>query len=147
MSHRKQQVESQLKRVLSDVLVRDLQDPRVVGMVSITHVDVAPDMHEAFVYVSVLPDKYEKRTLGGLRHAAKHIHSLAFKRMAMRRVPRLDFRLDEQLKRTETVFEAIHRAMEQTGEEQPQDEQPIKTDGDDTGNDAAHNKPTDTPNE
>jgi len=116
MSHRKQQIEAQLQRVISDVLARDLSDPRVVGMVSITRVDVAPDLHEAAIYVSVLPEKYEKRTINGLRHAAKHIHSLVFKRMSIRRVPRLDFRLDDSLKRSEQVYDAIHRGMQQTGD-------------------------------
>jgi len=115
MSHRKQQIEAQLKRVISHVLARDLSDPRIEGMVSITRVDVSPDLHHALIYVSVLPDKYEKRTIQGLRHAAKHINSLAFKRMNIRRLPAFEFRLDDSLKKSEEVYGAIQRGMQQTG--------------------------------
>jgi len=115
MSHRKAQIEAQLKRVLSTVLAHELSDPRVTGMVSVTHVDVAPDLHEAFVYVSILPQEHESKTMHGLKHAAGHIHTLAFKRMALRRVPKLVFRLDSSLKRSEEVFGAINKAMKRTG--------------------------------
>ena len=115
MSYRKQQVESTLKRTISQVLSRRLSDPRIVGMVSITRVDVSPDMHNATVYISVLPDTYQRRSLGGLRHAARHIHSLVQSAVAMRTVPRLSFQLDESLKKQNEIFEAIDRGMRQDG--------------------------------
>lgn len=93
MSYRRQQVESTLKRVISRVLARQLSDPRIVGMVSVTHVDVSPDWRHALVYVSVLPDKVQQKSVHGLRHAAGRIHSLVRKEMAMRVVPQFEFRV------------------------------------------------------
>ncbi len=113
MSYRKKQIESTLQRAICQVLARRLSDPRVVGMVSVTHVDVSPDRRNAFVYVSVLPDKYEKRSLGGLNGAAGHIYSLVCKHVAMRMVPRLEFRLDKSLKKQENVYDAIRRGIDQ----------------------------------
>ncbi len=109
MSHRKQQVESLLKRVVSDVLTRKLSDPRVIGLVSVTRVEVSPDLHEATVSVSVLPEKRQRKTLSGLRHAAGHIHSLVCKAVQMRVVPHLAFRLDESIKKQDAVFDAIQQ--------------------------------------
>lgn len=110
MGFRIPQVESTLKRTISTVLSRQLSDPRVSGMVSVTRVEVTPDMHEAFVYVSVAPDKYGPRTLQGLQHASRHIHAQVCRGVRMRRVPHLQFRLDQSLKRQAAVLEAIQRA-------------------------------------
>ena len=95
MSYKKQQVESALKRAISQVVTQRLSDPRIEGLVSVTRVDVAPDGHQALVFVSVLPDKSGPLSLHGLRHAAGRIHSLVSKNVSMRYVPRLVFRLDE----------------------------------------------------
>ena len=111
MSHRKPQVESVLKRALSEVLTRRMSDPRIEGLVSITQVDVSPNLHEAQVFVSVLPEKYEKRTIAALSHGAGHIHTLLCKAVRMRAVPRLVFRLDGSIKKQNAVFDAITRAI------------------------------------
>jgi len=110
MAHRKEQVESTLRRMISQVLARKISDPRIAGMVSVTHVEVSADRRHATVYVSVLPQRYEKRTIQGLTHAAARIYTLVCKEVAMRTVPHLDFRLDRSLKKQAEVLEAIDRA-------------------------------------
>ncbi|MFP4145617.1 MAG: 30S ribosome-binding factor RbfA [Phycisphaeraceae bacterium] len=140
MSHRIEQVESVLQRAISQVLQRKLSDPRIRGMVSVTRVKVSPDLHEAQVFVSVLPEQYEKTTLSGLRSAASHIHSLLRKQVALRSVPRLDFRLDESLKRQAELHEAINRGIDRSGDEEGEageepgaDESPEEKPGPDAG--------------
>src|SRR5688500_10661993 len=113
MSIRKLQIESTLKRAVSQVLSRGLSDPRIAGLVSVTRLEVSPDLHDAYVYVSVIPEKYEKRTLAGLRHASAHIHSMVFKAVDLKGVPRLDFRLDTGLKKEAAVLDAIRRGLSQ----------------------------------
>jgi ribosome-binding factor A len=115
MSHRKEQVESTLQRAVSEVLMRRISDPRIEGMVSVTRVRVSDDFKNADVYVSVLPDKYEKRTLAGLRAAAGHIYGHVMKAMAIRTVPRLDFQLDTELKKEEAIFDAIAKGLDREG--------------------------------
>lgn len=112
MSFRKQQVESTLRRTISTVLARELSDPRIVGLVSVTRVSVSPDLRDALVFVSVMPEKYQKRSLAGLRHAAGHIQSLVLKQMTLKAAPKLDFRLDEAIKKEAGVLDAIRRALE-----------------------------------
>ena len=112
MSFRKQQVESTIKRAISTVLATRLADPRIEGLVTVTKVDVSPDMHQAMVYVSVLPEKHEKTTLAGLRSASGHINGLIRKSITMKVMPHLDFRLDESIKKEAAVLDAIRRAKE-----------------------------------
>jgi len=115
MSHRKQQVQSTLKRSISQIVSQRLADPRIGAMVSVTRVEVVSGGHEALVFISVLPAKDSSKSLHGLRHAAGRIHSLVTKSVSMRYVPRLVFRLDETLKKQATVFEAIQRGIQQDG--------------------------------
>lgn len=115
MTHRIAQVESTLQRVVADVLQRSLSDPRVEGLVSVTKVKVSDDMSSAVVYVSVLPEEKQKTTLKGLEHAAIHIQALAKKKLALRRVPRLMFREDSEIKRVSKTLGAIREAVERSG--------------------------------
>lgn len=122
MTIKTEQAASVLKRAISEVLSRRMSDPRIVGVVSITHVDVAPDFKSAMVYVSVLPEKYEKRTLAGLQHAAGHIYSKVCDAVRMRIVPRLMFRLDATMKKQAKVFDAIREGMPDDPEPTPSDD-------------------------
>jgi len=115
MSHRKEQVESTLQRAISEVLSRRISDPRIEGLVSITRVHVSDDYKHADVYVSVLPDKFEKRTLAGLRAAVGHIHGHMRKAVAMRSVPKMTFQIDEARKKEEAVFDAIAQGLDREG--------------------------------
>ena len=110
--HRKEQIESTLQRTIGRMLTRGLADPRVRGLISITRVTISPDLREAFVYVSVLPDETSKRVLAGLQHAAGHIQGVLFRELSMKAVPRLDFRIDETLKKQADVLQDIADAVE-----------------------------------
>lgn len=120
MSIRTDQVSSVLQRAISQVLAKEISDPRIVGMVSITKVDVSPDMANAGVYVSILPAQYEKRTLAGLRHATTHIRNRVLKNVRLRQVPRLEFKLDTSLKKQAEVLADIGEAVAREEQTQAQ---------------------------
>ena len=124
MSHRKQQIESTMQRAISQILSRRLSDPRLCGMISITQVDIAPDMHQAKVHVSVLPPERQQLVLNGLRHATGHIRTELRKAITLRKVPQLDFRIDETLKKQDTVWQAIERGVEREEQHPPGGVQP-----------------------
>lgn len=68
-------------------------------MVSVTEVDLAPDLGRAVVRVSVLPHAYGRRSVAGLRAAAPHLAGELMRLVRVRRLPMLDFQLDERLKK------------------------------------------------
>ena len=121
MTHRIEQVESTLQKALAQVLQRKISDPRIRGLVSITGVDVSPDMKHATIAVSVLPEQYAKRTVAGLRAADRHIQGEVKKLVALRVVPHMRFELDASLKKAEEVYEAIDQAKTQETNEQAED--------------------------
>ena len=75
MTVRNVQVASIIQRAVQVLLTRGLSDPRVRGLVSVTRVSVTPDLAQATVFVSVIPNTRAELTMHGLRHAAKHIRS------------------------------------------------------------------------
>ncbi len=106
-----------LRKAIAEVLQRGLADPRISGLTSITRIEVTPNLAEAFVYVSVLPEEHGSRSVAGLNHAAKHIYDEVKTRVTLRHVPKLRFRLDEMLKKQADVLSAIKEARERTGPE------------------------------
>lgn len=115
MSHRIERIESTLQRAVSEVLQRRVSDPRIEGIVSITRVKVSPDLHDAIIYASVMPEHKQRQVLGGLRHAAGRIRTLVGKTVTLRTLPRFEFRLDESLKTEAEVYDAIRRGMDRSG--------------------------------
>lgn len=87
----------QLKRELTQLLHFEVKDPRV-GAVTVTDVEVSPDLYHAKVFFSLMGDEEEKRTAEeGLRAAAGFLRSELGRRMRIRRAPELHFRLDDTL--------------------------------------------------
>ena len=127
MSHRIAQIEATLKKAIAEVLQRDISDPRIDGFISITRVKVSPDLANATIHVSVMPEEKQSKNIHGLQHATRHIRSLVLKKMATRTVPRFRFVLDESLKKQAAVLDAIRRGSEKTptGTDEPgADEKP-----------------------
>lgn len=107
-----QQVTSVIQRAVQTILSRGLNDPRIRGLVSITHVRLSPDFAQATIFVSILPTEYESLTFHGLSHAAPHIRYQLSRAVSLRRVPRIEFRLDTSIKKQNQVLSAISRARQ-----------------------------------
>lgn len=114
MSQRVQQVESLLKRTIAEVFMRGLSDPRVRGMVSVTRVDASPDLKQATVYVTILPEEREKLTMAGIVASTRHVQSKLRSKLMMKTVPHLNFKLDSELKKQQEVLGEIATAMRRT---------------------------------
>ncbi len=89
---RMEQVNSVLQRELAQLLPQLL--PLDGGLVTITRVDCSPDLHFATISVSVLPEKYNGTVLGKLRKISGQLASALRKRIVMRRLPSLHWKLD-----------------------------------------------------
>lgn len=103
MTRRTLQVGELLREELTDIIRREVKDPRV-GFMSITNVDVTPDLRSARVYVSVLgSDEEREKTLDALRSAAKFIRFHLKPRLRMRQIPDLEFRDDRSMEYAEQI--------------------------------------------
>jgi len=121
MSHKREQLASSLKRTLGTLLASGLNDPRVSGLISVTEVDLAPDGRSAKVKISVMPETAEKRTIEGLRHAARHLQSEVGRKLRTRTVPHLQFVADPSIKKQAAVLAAIQEAVSEDEARHPSD--------------------------
>jgi ribosome-binding factor A len=109
-SRKVKQVAGELSRAMQELLARRLNDPRLSGMITITHVDVSPDLKHAVLSVSVLPEKNEPKVLAGLKHATAHLRHQLGELLDSHRIPALDFKIDKGLKNQAAVMAALGKA-------------------------------------
>lgn len=118
MSRRTERVNDLLREELSDLLRDDLRDPRVAGLVSVTHVDVSPDLRRASAFVSVLGTEEERAsTMEALGHARPYLRRELSRRLNLRYTPDLSFVDDRSLERAQEMTDIMRRNAEERGEE------------------------------
>lgn len=98
-STRQRKVQELLVHEISEIVRRELKDPRI-GFVTITDAEVTPDLRHARVYFSVLGSDEQKEETGkALNRAAGFIRSEFARRAQMRYVPDLRFEFDSSVER------------------------------------------------
>lgn len=108
---------STIQRELALIILRELDDPRLTGMPSVTRVKVSPDLSIADVYVTIMGTPGQQNTaLNALRHSAGLMRSRLNKILSIRVTPFLKFHLDEQLRKELAVLEALRLANEESAE-------------------------------
>lgn len=109
---RVERLNSLLKEVISEVVMRDVRDPRMAQFVTITGVDITSDLHYAKVFISVIgTPEQKKQTIEALQSAAGFIAIQSSKKVVMRYFPSLTFKLDDSVEkhsRIETLLGKIH---------------------------------------
>ena len=102
-------VADQIQRDLSELIARELKDPRV-GMVTINAVEVTPDYAHAKVFFSLLTGDPEEATQG-LNAAAGFLRNGLFKRLHIHTVPTLHFVFDRTTERASDMNALIAKAV------------------------------------
>jgi ribosome-binding factor A len=105
-SGRPQKLGDLIQRELSDLLARELRDPRV-GMVTITSVDVSPDLSHAKVFFTMLDKAKLPDTLKGLGRSAGFLRSQLARRIKIYTTPELRFAYDESVERGDHLSRLI----------------------------------------
>ena len=96
---RARRVEEQLKRLLADLVRREVKDPRV-GLITITSAEVSRDLTHANVYFTPFAGIGDpKAALEALRHAAGFLRHQVGKQMRLRVAPEILFHIDDSIER------------------------------------------------
>src|SRR5688572_5227491 len=114
MSRRTEMLGSTIQRELAEMILRDLQDPRITGFPSITRVKVSPDLSIADVYVTIMGTPgAQQAALNALKHSSGLMRTRLTKVLSIRQAPFLKFHIDEGLKREMAVLDLIRKANEE----------------------------------
>jgi ribosome-binding factor A len=105
---RMRRVDEAVRAVLSDVIAKDVKDPRV-GFVTVTGVKTSPDLRYARVYVSVLGDDQTRAaSLEGLRSAHGYLQRRVAAELTLKHTPALTFAYDDSVDRGMRITELLH---------------------------------------
>ena len=116
MSRRTERVNVVLRQEISQIIGRQIKDPRLSGLVTITRVETSEDLRHARVFVSVLVSKDDKGTvLRGLNSATGYMRRELKGRLTLKYIPDLSIVLDESLEEADHIF----RLMDSLSPESP----------------------------
>ena len=115
VTRRQKRVAEMLMEELGSMIALELNDPRL-RFVSVTAVEISPDLRHARVYVSHLgTTEEEPEILQALEHATGYLRRGLAQRVVLRYVPKLTFHIDDVLaraRRIDALIEQIHREEE-----------------------------------
>lgn len=108
---RQQRLAEAVKQAASKVILFELQDPRV-KFVTVTKVEVSGDLQYAKIYVSVLGDDADQKTvMDGINHARGYIQRQIASSLRLRHSPIVSFRLDDSVKKSIRISRLIEEAV------------------------------------
>lgn len=109
MSTRTERVKELLRTEISDIIRREIKDPRL-GFVTITDAEVTKDLRHAKVYISVMgDDKQKAETLSVLQHASGYIRGEFGRRAFMKIIPEITFKMDSAIDQGVRIFELLQQ--------------------------------------
>src|SRR5918999_1546921 len=104
-----------IREVVSMAILTDLRDPRIED-VTVTYVEVSPDMRQAKVHVSIMGDDAKQRLcLHGLRSSAGYLQSKISDRIDTRYTPRLRFEIDQGVKKSLAISQMLQDLLPDQG--------------------------------
>lgn len=118
MTHRIERVNSLMRQELSELLQREVKDPRLGSSVIVTGVETAPDMRHAKIFVSrLLGTEEEKReTLAALVSASGFLKRELAEKLRLRHIPDLTFEWDDSIERGAHLLELIDKVSGESAE-------------------------------
>ncbi|MES2179292.1 MAG: 30S ribosome-binding factor RbfA [Gemmatimonadota bacterium] len=96
--HRSDRVAAAMREEIATFLANDVKDPRIMGLVTVTAVEITRDLRHAKVFVSVLgSDSQRSATFEGLDAVAGHLRGRVGRALRLRVAPEIEFRNDESI--------------------------------------------------
>ena len=115
-SHRIERVNSLMRQEISEILQREVKDPRLSSSVTITGVETAPDMRHAKIYVSRIVGSEEEKqeTLKALESAAGFLRRELADKLRLRHIPDLTFEWDSSIERGTYLLDLLDKVAEES---------------------------------
>ena len=123
-TRRQEKVARVVKEAVSDAITHHLSDPRIEGFVSVTKVDMATDLRNANVYVSIFggDETAQNKTFAAIAHAKSRIQSLVAGKLQSKFCPVLHFYRDDKFKKTLETMRLIDQAASELDKKNPEED-------------------------
>ena len=108
MTRRMEQVNNLIRQEISELLQRQVKDPRLGNFVAVTEVSTSPDLKYARIFVSRIGSEAEKKEImSALTAASGFFRKELARRLRLRRIPELSFQWDDSIERGVHLLELI----------------------------------------
>ncbi|MCD6435029.1 MAG: 30S ribosome-binding factor RbfA [Clostridiales bacterium] len=106
---RNKRISEEIKKIVSNLILNELKDPRIPQFTSITHVETTNDHRYTYIYISFLQDNINvEEAMNGLNKAAGFVRREIGKNISLYHTPEPVFRLDESIKNAMHIEKVIH---------------------------------------
>lgn len=114
MSRRTERINDLIREEISELLHRQVKDPRLSCFLTVTRVYTSVDLRHAKVFVSVMGSEDEKKAaMAGLDSASGFLYRELRGRLSLRRMPELRFQLDTSMERGAEVLDLMKEVREE----------------------------------
>jgi len=108
MTRRTERVNNLIRQEISELLQRQVKDPRLGSFVAVTEVSTSPDLRHAKIFISRIGSQEEKQeTLSVLASASGFLRKELARRLRLRRIPELSFQWDDSIERGAHLLQLI----------------------------------------
>lgn len=105
---RHQRLEEDIKIAISEIILRDVKNPNIEGIISITSVELTQDQKYAKVYVSIFNAKDKQKVLNALKKSLSFVRYELGKKVKLRYVPAIELELDNSMEYGEHMDRVIN---------------------------------------
>jgi len=123
-TRRQEKVARVVKEAVSDAIAHRLSDPRIEGLVSVTRVEMSPDLRNAYAYISIFGknEVSQKKTFTAITHAKNRIQSMVAGKLQRKFCPVLHICKDEKFKKTLDILKLIDKAVSGLEKKDPEED-------------------------
>ena len=115
-TRRPDRVAEAIREEVATFLAEGAKDPRIIGFVTVTGVELTRDLRHAKVFVSVLGTDAERAaTFDGLQSAASHLRAHVGRALRLRSAPEIEFRNDESIQRAARIDALLNQIKDREG--------------------------------
>lgn len=112
-NRRAERVAEAIRGEVATFLSEGAKDPRIIGFVTVTGVDMPRDLRRATIYVSVMgSDVQRSATLDGLQAVAGHLRGRLARALQLRLAPEIEFKLDESVERAARIDALLNQVRD-----------------------------------
>ena len=108
MSRRTERVNALLKKQIREIIVSQINDPRLTSLITITNVEVSPDLGRAKVFTSALGSSEDIGVIiDTLNKASGYLRRELKQRVVLRNIPLLNFVFDDSIEKAQRMLDLI----------------------------------------
>ena len=109
-----------LRSEIAELISREIKDPRLAGLISVTEVDTTTDLRHAKVFVSVFGTEEERASsLAALKSATGFLRREVAQRITFRHMPELEFHLDSSIEQGDKIMRLLRQVAEEKAAAEP----------------------------